>query len=316
MALCILCGNSCGWFLSKHDECLRRRDAAKAELLSVATQVAAGVEPTFEAAVTAAVAAARHDRGNYPVTHPDRLDSYVRRLAFDRFLRDARATANQEFVSDAEVLHLLAQAATEATTLILNDHLMTKMESERIMSFFTAFGALGIVDVSFDVDFITRVNQAGLIRSINGGDTPDDRPLPYVFTLNLQKSESFIESVTCVGFYEETLGRRYETGVAGRGVVASQDGYLGPGAFQSEPGIVTDLVYLDRGRIILTTRHIYFEGRQKTHRIAYGDIVKFRPFTDGIGVQRGAYEARPEVYKVEDVWYAYNLVRALAAAAE
>ena len=316
MAVCTLCGNSCGWFQSRHDECLRQRDEVKAELLRVATQVAAGVEPTFEAAVTAAVAAARHDRGNQLVSHPDRLDSYVRRLAFDRFLSDARAAANQEFVTDAEVLLLLAQAATEATAFILNDHIMTEIESERIMSFFSAFGALGIDNVSFEVDFITRVNQAGLIRSINGGDTPDDRPLPYFFTLNLQKSESFIESLTCLGFYEETLGSRHETGAADQRVVTSQDGYIGPGAFQSEPGVVTELEYLDRGRLILTDRHLYFEGRQKTHRIPYGDIVKFRPFTDGVGIQRAAYDAKPEVYKVGDVWYAYNLIRALAEAAE
>ena len=96
--------------------------------------------------------------------------------------------------------------------------------------------------------------------------------------------------------------------------MTSQDGYLGPGAFQSEPGMVTELEYMDSGHLILTTRHIYFEGRQRTHRIAYADIVKFRPFTDGVGVQRAAYDARPGVYKVRDVWYVFNLIRALAAA--
>ena len=316
MGVCTLCGDSCGWLLSRHDECLRRRDAAKTHLLRVATQVAAGVEPTFEAAVTAAVAAARHDRGNHPVAHPDRLDSYVRRLAFDRFLGDARAAANREFVSDAELLQLLSQAATEATTLIFNDHLMTEIEGERIMSFFSAFGALGIDNVSFGAEFITHVSQATLIRSINEGCIPDDRPLPYFFTLNLQKSESFIESLTCLGFYEETLGSRHETGAADQRVVTSQDGYLGPGAFQSEPGMVTELEYMDSGRLILTTRHIYFEGRQRTHRIAYGDVAKFRPFTDGVGIQRAAYDAKPEVYRVEDVWYAFNLIKALSAAAD
>ena len=184
------------------------------------------------------------------------------------------------------------------------------------MSFFSAFGGLGIDNVSFEAEFITRVSQAKLIRSIKEGDIPDDRPLPFFFSLNLQKSERFIESLTCLGFYEEALGSRHETGVAGRGVVTSQDGYLGPGAFQSEPGMVTELEYLDRGRLILTTRHIYFEGRQRTHRIAYEDVVKFRPFTNGVGVQRAAYDARPEVYRVEDVWYAFNLLRALAAASE
>ena len=35
------------------------------------------------------MAAVRHDTGKFPVAHPDRLDSYVRGLAFGRFLSDA-----------------------------------------------------------------------------------------------------------------------------------------------------------------------------------------------------------------------------------
>ena len=277
MADCVFCGGNAGWLQSQHDECLRRRDSAIAKLLHVATRIAAGVEPTFEAAVAAALAAARDEQGQQPVAYPDHLDLYVRELAFKRFLSDARITVNQEFVSDAEVLTTLARAATEATNLILDDHLMTEIEGDRIMSFFSSFGGLGIDNVSFEAEFFSRIAQAKLLRAINAGDIPDDHQLPYFFELDLQRSEKFIESFTCMGFYEETLNRKYESRVASPRTTPTQGGYVRRSVFQSEPLVTTELIYLDRGRLVLTTRHLYFEGTQKTHRIPYSSIVTFRP---------------------------------------
>jgi hypothetical protein len=38
-----------------------------------------------------------------------------------------------------------------------------------------------------------------------------------------------------------------------------------------------------------------------------------RRYSDGIGIQRDAASAKPEVFKTGDGWFAYNLITNLAA---
>ncbi len=45
----------------------------------------------------------------------------------------------------------------------------------------------------------------------------------------------------------------------------------------------------------------------------YTKIVSFRPYQDGLGVQRDTRTARPQAYVLGEAWFAYNLARNLAA---
>ena len=77
--------------------------------------------------------------------------------------------------------------------------------------------------------------------------------------------------------------------------------------------VTSEMVHVDPGQMALTTRHIYFSGERKSHRIRYDKIVAFRPHADGLGIQRDAASAKPEVFTLEDGWFACNLARNLAA---
>jgi hypothetical protein len=42
--------------------------------------------------------------------------------------------------------------------------------------------------------------------------------------------------------------------------------------------------------------------------VPYRKIVSVEPFKDGIGIQRDAMTAKPQIFVLDDGWFAYNLV--------
>jgi hypothetical protein len=46
--------------------------------------------------------------------------------------------------------------------------------------------------------------------------------------------------------------------------------------------------------------------------VAYDKIVSFTPYSDGIGIQRDAQTAKPQVFVTGDGWFTYNLIANLA----
>ncbi|MBE0069320.1 hypothetical protein F3K46_09925 [Thermoanaerobacterium thermosaccharolyticum] len=66
------------------------------------------------------------------------------------------------------------------------------------------------------------------------------------------------------------------------------------------------------GILAVTTKHIYFYGPIRSFRAPYTKIVSFAPYSDGIGIQRDAASAKPQIFLTGDGWFLYNLVINLA----
>ncbi|MBQ8750135.1 MAG: hypothetical protein IJZ30_00670, partial [Alphaproteobacteria bacterium] len=54
--------------------------------------------------------------------------------------------------------------------------------------------------------------------------------------------------------------------------------------------------------------HIYFGCQHQNFRIKYEKIVSFTPYSDGIGIQRDAMTAKPQIFKIDDGWFVYNIL--------
>ena len=63
---------------------------------------------------------------------------------------------------------------------------------------------------------------------------------------------------------------------------------------------------------VFTTKHLYFSGPKKKFRVRYDRIVDFEPFDDGFGLMRDAQTAKPQSFRAEDGWFAFNLATNLA----
>lgn len=70
-------------------------------------------------------------------------------------------------------------------------------------------------------------------------------------------------------------------------------------------------VEVDSGVVALTQHAIYFGGRKRSMRVPYAKLVSVVPYSDGIGLQKNGLSAKP--LTPLDGWFAYNLVKTLAA---
>lgn len=59
---------------------------------------------------------------------------------------------------------------------------------------------------------------------------------------------------------------------------------------------------VDTGFIVLTNKGMYFAGQEKTFRVPYSSILRFKAYPDGIGFFRNVGDGREELFTVVDPW--------------
>lgn len=78
----------------------------------------------------------------------------------------------------------------------------------------------------------------------------------------------------------------------------------------------TGLVLIDQGKLLITTRAIYFGGINQTLRLPYISVIRLESFADGIGVYPDHGNGKvflPATLGFDDGWFFYNLVSAFVA---
>ena len=68
-----------------------------------------------------------------------------------------------------------------------------------------------------------------------------------------------------------------------------------------------------RGQSAVASEHLHFRGPGLSIRLAYGSVVNWEPYHDGIGAVPRAQPNRLVVFRNGDGWFIYNLTRNLAA---
>ena len=67
-----------------------------------------------------------------------------------------------------------------------------------------------------------------------------------------------------------------------------------------------------RGQLAVASEHLHFRGPGLSIRLAYGSVVNWEPYHDGIGAVPRAQPNRLVVFRNGDGWFIYNLTRNLA----
>jgi hypothetical protein len=75
---------------------------------------------------------------------------------------------------------------------------------------------------------------------------------------------------------------------------------LATDACKATPIITSQMEFADSGLPAVTTENLYYKGQRKSFRIPYSKIVSFTQYSDGIGLQREAASARPQVFVTGD----------------
>ncbi len=154
----------------------------------------------------------------------------------------------------------------------------------------------------------TRLLKGAVLRDILDGKNPKEIKIQGGLPFNLQKNEKLIWAFQDVDYYEQQTRREFKGGHQGLSIRVAKGVYYRFGAFKGRPVEKTETVYIDRGLLGVTNKHIYFAGGKKTFRIRYNKIISFTPYSDGIGLHRDAATAKLQTFVTGDGWFTYNLL--------
>jgi hypothetical protein len=274
MPKCDLCGQDAGFLKQRHKECERRHTEGITQITALGK------------------AAALSGAG------------------LDEFAAKAGLIARDALITPDQLRRVYAAAWESAVEASLDDGMLSPEEEHALFAYRDHFG-FSQQDLDAKGSY-TRVVRAAVIRDLLEDKLPArvtlDGPSPF----NLQKTETLLWLFRDVAYYEERTRTTYRGGVHGASFRIAKGVYYRVGGFRGNPVVTAELVHVATGTLGITQKHIYFAGDNKAFRVPFQKIVAFTPFSDGVGIQRDATTARPQIFVTGDGWFTYNLLQNIA----
>ncbi|MGC8833084.1 MAG: hypothetical protein ACP5R4_03440 [Armatimonadota bacterium] len=274
MGKCRFCGRDAGFLRREHMECRQAHDEGSARILDIAAKAAAS----------------RSDLAEIQKTIKD--------------------VASKSYIDDQSLRDLLVKAWETAVLRVLDDNILSEDEEHALVAFKNWFSLpTSLLDKN---GAHAKVAKAAVIRDVLNGEIPQRVKIEGILPFNLQKGEVLVWLFNNVSYYEPRTKTTYSGGYSGASFRIMRGVYYHIGGFRGNPVTTTEIVHIDTGFLGVTNKHIYFTGSAKSFRVRYDKIVSFTPYSDGIGIQRDAQSAKPQIFVTGDGWFTYNLITNLA----
>jgi hypothetical protein len=274
MTDCKYCGKSAGFLKNKHNECEARYKNGSSAIVAVTSQA---------------------------LSNNQDLRSV---------LQNAQRIGQDSYIPQPILRDLLHRGWASAIDKAFEDGVLTEEEDTRLEEMFEVFG--------FDKETLSsdpayeKIVKGAVLRDILSGKMPERIRITGAVPFNLQKREKLIWLFNGVKYYEMRTYRQYVGGYQGLSMRIAKGLYYRTGAFRGSPVETNRLVHVDIGFLGVTNLHVYYSGTTKGFRIKYDKIVSFQPYSDGLGIQRDAQTAKPQIFVTGDGWFTGNLIMNLA----
>lgn len=293
MGDCIYCGKAAGLFRSRHAACAAKESERLATL--DAQRRAADIER-------------------------DRLMRELQQEAFDTLHSGADLTALEARVLDAiaagkiDYTHrrkLLVAAWLQGVERFLDDSVLEAHEEHLLVTYQNHFG-LTIEDLN-QTGTYSRLVKSSVLRRVLEGDLEDLAQTGNFGGVNFDRGEFAVWSFQGVQHLEDVERRQVVGRSQGVSVRVMSGVYYRVGGFKGEPVVTTERKDLGTGTLIATNMNLYFIGEKKTTKIPYRKVVSYTPYSNGVGLVRDTLTAKPQIFIVDDGWFAFNLVTNLSS---
>ncbi len=235
-------------------------------------------------------------------------------LITDNSTKDSASSIKDSILTLAQASHIDKAAFTaacikgweNAVSKALEDDVLTAEEEQSLVQ---VKDALELSQEQLDKNgAYLKLVKATIIRELLEGKIPQVAKIDGNIPFNLQKNEQIVWLFNDAKYYEERTYTRYGGAYSGVSIRVMKGVYYRTGAFKGNPVVTSNIVHIDDGQVAITDKHIYFAGSKKAFRVPYNKIVAFKPYNDGLGIQRDAQSAKPQIFVVDDGWFIHNLV--------
>jgi len=270
MGTCLYCGKKVGIFRKYHSECKKKFKEGKQKII-------------------------------------DYIYTESKNNNFDNIVKIVDIITKENFIDNNTKKESIIKGWEYAVKKAFDDGILSEQEEKNLTSVITKF-SLNQTDLDKN-GYYTKLIQGKALREIMNGILPDvididKTSLPF----NFQKKEEVIWVFYNVDYYEQKTRRQYQGGSKGVSIRIAKGLYYRVGAFKGETISYTETIHADNGLMVITNKHIYFSGSNKSFRINFNKIVSFQAYEDGIGVQKDGVTAKPIIFKNNQGWFTYNLL--------
>jgi len=270
MGDCVYCGKSAGFLKSYHKECKNSFETGKRQMLSLITS------------------------------------SLKERPPQEELMNKLRELSTPHFIEKNAFKTILVQGWESSVESAFEDGILAKEEEDVLSGLVESFSL-----TQNDLDThqcYTKLVKGAIIREVLEGKIPKRIAIEGSLPFNLQKEESLIWFFQDVAYHEAKTTRSYAGDYSGVSIRIAKGLYYRTGAFRGHPVEKSQMVHADTGIFGVTNKHVYFTGTSKSFRIRHDKVVSLIPYSDGVGLQRDAATAKPQIFVTGDGWFTYNLL--------
>lgn len=270
MAKCKYCGKDAGFLSSEHKECARLAKQSMSYFTDLALHVL------------------RHG-GNK-----------------EEVMQALEAAATNANLTPAQREKAALEAIGSSVNAILDDGIVTPTEEKNLLTLVNAVG-LPIEKIQ-TLPLWDQVVKSLVLSDILNGQAPVRCSSPAGLGIVLQKGETVIWIFNQVKHHELRTKRHFVGGSAGVSVRVCKGVYLRTSAFKGKPVETSEMVHAGTGSLILTTKHVFFQGPGSVVKVPAKKIISVEPFTDGILLHTDGASAKPRAFQNLDGLFAYNVM--------
>lgn len=269
---CRYCGKPAGFWKREHPECADRHEAAGRRIPEI-------------------VARGACDGRTWREIEPE----------VKRALREG-------FRPTGELPEVVGAGLEAAARKVLDDDLLDEEEERRVLGFIASLAGSEVAEAPIE-EVRQRLEHAGVVRLVLEGRNPWERqPGVSVHGFRFMKSESPVWAFDPVDYEIVRTRVQYTGGSRGASFRVANGLYLRTGSIRGERHTIEERQLADSGRLLITTKHVYFAGTTHRFRIRHDRVVSYEPLPAGFEVTRDRANARPERFHGMDGWFAYNLL--------
>lgn len=274
MGICIYCKNPAGFLRKKHMECQKKFIAGNNEIKELIKSSASTNSNIKE------------------------LKSKINEIA------------SNSYIAEPELKNIIYEGWKLAIEQAFEDGVLSKQEEDKLGDIIENF-EFNKNSLNTDPAYMKLVKGA-ILRDILEGKIPERVSISGNLPFNFQKSEKIIWVFQNVKYYEMRTYKQYVGGYQGASIRIAKGLYYKVGSFRGNPVETNKMIQIDTGTLAITDSYIYFGGPLKSFRIKYDKIVTFEPYSDGLGIQRDAQTAKPQIFVTGDGWFTSNLIMNIA----
>jgi hypothetical protein len=158
-----------------------------------------------------------------------------------------------------------------------------------------------------------RLVKAAVLRDLDNGIVKSRLAVQGVLPVALTRGEQLLWLFKGVTFFQLRTKTHYVGRSHGVSLRVMRGVYYRIGSSRGKPVTTEQLTEVDTGLLLVTQKKVSFKGTARSTSIPTAKILSVDASSDGIAVMQDAANAKPKVFKLDDPWFATNLILKTAA---